>query len=60
MVAAGCFSFWQGTIYQHGIDQPLISQYAPASTSGQAVLTLSAPTTTSSSQSDPSGASAGQ
>lgn len=59
IVACG-FSFWQGTGYQHGIDQTLISQYVPESTGGQAGLTLAAPTTTTSSaQSGPSDAPPG-
>jgi hypothetical protein len=48
-VVAGCLAFWQGTVYQHGTDQTLISQYTPASVSGQAVQAVSVPTTSSSS-----------
>jgi hypothetical protein len=48
-VVAGCLAFWQGTVYQHGADQPLISQYTPASVSGQAAQAVSVPTASSSS-----------
>ncbi len=48
LAAAGCLSFWQGTVYQHGIDRTLISQYAPA-TDSQPAVSLSVPTTTASS-----------
>ena len=48
-VVAGCLAFWQGTVYQHGVDQPLVSQYTPASVSGQAAQAVPAATTSSSS-----------
>ncbi len=57
LVVAGGLSFWGGTTYQHNVDQPLITQYSPAS-SGSLVVPVAAGTASakSSSQSGTSGA----